>query len=328
MALRVVLTAGVTLVLPHMPTVFGSGCRLEGQACVCATDTGQEWDLSALGRGEFVMRGPSTGCAICVGDWVYSFDLCRNVAVPQALGCNPTMQTAMVRLDEYSIPTSRECQLMGPDVSSGQLLVSSLSGNSEGLELTYSYLARTVRLSLICDTSAAGSVPDRIEMGGDAIQAVWRTPAGCSGGFVGWLIIIFFLSGICVYLLCGIGWAKFNDSKVPIAEAHPHTGYWRMLPALVSDGVTYTRAKVSSGLAGRRSIENSSSEPIIDSPTSLVPRKEKKGKKKNEKKKHKRTSSNMPKPRPVMDEHDAHGLATVSQRALDIDSKMGVVSRE
>jgi hypothetical protein len=145
-----------TVLLAFVPVItLASDCSLIDDVCICEDDAGQQWDLSPLEastRGEqggFVARGVTTGCSICQGDWVYHFDFCANVAVPQALGCTAATQTSMVRLDEYTIPTSRTCEIMGPDLNAnGNLLVSQLSGVSSGVEITWSHLQRTFRLSV------------------------------------------------------------------------------------------------------------------------------------------------------------------------------------
>ena len=276
-------------------------------------------------------HGPSTCCAICVGDWVYTFDVCRNIAVPQALGCSPNMRASMVRLDEYSVPTSRECQLMGPDVEgAGLLLVSALTGAEEGLELTYSHLQRTARLSLICDAATVGSVPQRLEMGGDVIQAVWRTPAGCAGGIVGWLIVTFLVAASAVYVGAGIGWAKYTDKSVPLAEAHPHTEYWKMVPGLVSDGVTFSKAVMCTrGSPDHLRSLTEKPLPTRDSPPKIPRVKDKKAKDKKSKKDCSSKKPRLSKPRPpIPDDELELRSASVSQRALDIDSRTGAAGRE
>ena len=137
--------------------------------------------------------GPIDGCTACVGNWNYHFDICRNVQIPTAIGCTSGTTRTAYRIDEYATPSSRWCEYMGPDAqSSDGLLVSALTGNRQGLMLTYTYLSRNMRVNLICDRGASlSSVPEPVEMGGNVIEIDWRTPVTCNGaGNTGWLIVI------------------------------------------------------------------------------------------------------------------------------------------
>ena len=55
-------------------------------------------------------------------------NICTNVDVPTSIGCTPSANTAAYRIDAYSTPTSRSCELLGPDVvGNGQLGVQALA---------------------------------------------------------------------------------------------------------------------------------------------------------------------------------------------------------
>lgn len=159
--------------------VNAAGCRLDDGLCICEDNGGTIWDVTALGVGDKVVKGPADGCTICVGEWNYHWDICGNVDVPDALGCSSTALASAYRVDEYTTPTSRSCELLGPDVEgSGTLGVAALTGRQQGVQLTYTYLQRALRLNLICD-SASMPNPDPVEMGGSVIDMQWRTAAVC-----------------------------------------------------------------------------------------------------------------------------------------------------
>ena len=304
-------------------TVAASGCSSEGGACVCEDDDGNAWDVSELSgsglreptTGTSTLQGPTTGCSICVGSWNYHWDICANIAVPQALGCSTTFATAAIRLDEFSTPTSRECEYLGPDVSgAGSPDVARLSGEAgDGLSLAYSYQSRSFTVNLLCG-GASGSQAEPVAMGGNSIEVTWETPVACTGGSGwGWLTII--LTGVAagVYVGGGIGYAKRNEPALSLAEAHPHTEQWRQLPGLVSDGVLFTRSELSSrfdflsflapaggaysDLQGRGAAKAAAREPS-DRQELLAAGDEEKGDAGGGKRTKKRSSKRSPKPKP------------------------------
>jgi hypothetical protein len=152
----------------------GQGCSLVNGNCICSDAGGNEWDVTELDFSAHQTRGPSDGCTTCTGQWNYHFDICRNVDVPQAIGCTPAGQTRMAyRIDEFAgTPTSRICEYLGPDVASGDnLQVNSLTGRLQGVALTYTYLARSMRVNLICRSNAPlDSIPSPVEVGGNLID--------------------------------------------------------------------------------------------------------------------------------------------------------------
>eukprot|EP01048_Picozoa_sp_COSAG05_P022951 COSAG05_NODE_4779_length_1376_cov_1.377447_1_plen_211_part_10 len=142
---------GSTCILRLLPgaATETSGCRLDDGLCICEDNGGTIWDVTALGVGDKVAKGPADGCTICVGEWNYHLDICGNVGVPDALGCSSTALASAYRVDEYTTPTSRSCELLGPDVEgSGTLGVAALTGRQQGVQLTYTYLQRALRLNL------------------------------------------------------------------------------------------------------------------------------------------------------------------------------------
>ena len=167
--------------------------------------------------------GPIDGCTACVGNWNYHFDICRNVQIPTAIGCTSGTTRTAYRIDEYATPSSRWCEYMGPDAqSSDGLLVSALTGNRQGLMLTYTYLSRNMRVNLICDRGASlSSVPEPVEMGGNVIEIDWRTPVTCNGaGNTGWLIVILTSTalGVCAPPLPSLP-LRACASRCPRAES-------------------------------------------------------------------------------------------------------------
>ena len=187
------LAAALGAQLPP-PARAAQGCSMVGDLCICQDAGGNEWDVSQLSFGDHDTKGPIDGCTACVGNWNYHFDICRNVQIPTAIGCTSGTTRTAYRIDEYATPSSRWCEYMGPDAqSSDGLLVSALTGNRQGLMLTYTYLSRNMRVNLICDRGASlSSVPEPVEMGGNVIEIDWRTPVTCNGagGNTGWLIVI------------------------------------------------------------------------------------------------------------------------------------------
>ena len=186
------LAAALAAQLPP-PARAAQGCSMVGDLCMCQDAGGNEWDVSELSFGDHDTKGPIDGCTACVGNWNYHFDICRNVQIPTAIGCTSGTTRTAYRIDEYATPSSRWCEYMGPDAqSSDGLLVSALTGNRQGLMLTYTYLSRNMRVNLICDRGASlSSVPEPVEMGGNVIEIDWRTPVTCNGaGNTGWLIVI------------------------------------------------------------------------------------------------------------------------------------------
>lgn len=127
------------------------GCLLEDDRCICKDALGTEWDLTDFNE-EFGTEGDTTGCSICVPPYNYIARVCNNVSVPQSLGCVTTANTAMYRIDSFAgTPTSRSCEVLGPDVEGTGALGVVGRPDEDGVVLTYSYLTRTVTLEIVCD---------------------------------------------------------------------------------------------------------------------------------------------------------------------------------
>ena len=159
---------------PHAVPGQAQGCSDAGGGCICTDAAGNSWDVSKLDVSNHEATGPTDGCLQCSGEWNYHFDFCKNVDIPQSIGCSPAGETRLAyRIDEFTTPTSRFCEYLGPDVASDteNILVGELTGQTEGIQLTYTYLSRSLRVNLICDPSApADSVPQPVAVGGNLVD--------------------------------------------------------------------------------------------------------------------------------------------------------------
>lgn len=91
----------------------------------------------------------------------------------------------------------------------------------------------------------------------------WRTPAACSGGGIGWTIVVLISVAAGLYVGGGIGYTRYENghwdaSDGKILAAHPHWKYWQELPDLVRDGIFFTKHVISRGAVGGKNVDSSS----------------------------------------------------------------------
>ena len=144
---------------------------------------------------------------------------------------------------------------MGPDVEgTGALGVVALSGDEEGVALSYTYLSRTVTLELVCDDASTAPAPDEADGSGNAVTIRWLSKEICQGGELsaGTLFCngFFVLGGL--YLFGGTAYNRSQPrggvrAPPPIVEDVPNIDMWRQLPGLVSAGIQFTITTVSGG---------------------------------------------------------------------------------
>ena len=92
----------------------------------------------------------------------------------------------------------------------------------------------------------------------------WPTAAACSGGMIGWYIVIFTGVAAGLYVGGGIGYGKRENPNADIASAHPHVHHWQQLPGLVADGVYVTRLQLSTHITALSFLAPSEHEMLGD----------------------------------------------------------------
>ena len=71
-------------------------------------------------------------------------------------------------------------------------------------------------------------------------------PTNGSSGSKGWSFVFLVLAGAVLYLAVGIGINKYKFGLEGI-ETVPHISFWRQVPGLVKDGVTFSVAQSKQG---------------------------------------------------------------------------------
>jgi hypothetical protein len=102
-------------------------------------------------------------------------------------------------------------------------------------------------------------------------SVIWPTKYACPNGSFGpgltggwkFILVVAFLAAF--YVGGGIGFNVMRLKLDPGFDAHPHIHYWRMLPGLVTDGVSFTTQKIKE-LTSRKdgSMVESQYQPVAD----------------------------------------------------------------
>jgi hypothetical protein len=222
-------------------------CTREGSRCLCEDDTGTVWDLTALADdAEHQTDGP----AASAGEWEYSFKFCDNI-VPVDTPCanSQISETRAYRVSQGS--TLQTCQQLGPaeGITSGMTPVSL----QNGLSLRFLWLTRGLTVNLICDPTLRGqdTEPDRA-VGTELATIEWTTFYVCAahqnaGLSMGGLILILSSVATVLYLGGGVAYNR-NKGHSGVENLVPQYEQWSQLPALVADGVWFTRVTLSQNI--------------------------------------------------------------------------------
>lgn len=280
----------------HARQALAQPCTVSGK---CTDSSGKVWDLSPIGAEQ------TTSPVKPDDTWnTYSLQIYGNLdPVPPAclnagrLGTN----AAVYNID----PSSNDCSQIGPDMNA-PLTQPTLTTSSAGLVFTYKYLDDTTGqnslvLTLACGSDAGKPGPvTAVDQGGGWIYtSTWPTKYACkdgqkpgdafdndiaAAGTFGVVVLVLFFVGGAMY--AGGGWFYNHRTKgYGGSEALPHIEFWRTIPGLVADGVTFTRqtvsAKMQGGEAGgaQHTATASEAEASGDEPTPTSGKKKKKPKK-------------------------------------------------
>eukprot|EP01043_Picozoa_sp_COSAG02_P040589 COSAG02_NODE_3297_length_6992_cov_9.176556_3_plen_169_part_00 len=124
-------------------------------------------------------------------------------------------------------------------------------------------ISRSLTVNLLCNGEDLPA-PEPGATGGADVILNWPTAAACSGGMIGWYIVIFTGVAAGLYVGGGIGYGKRENPNADIASAHPHVHHWQQLPGLVADGVYVTRLQLSTHITALSFLAPSEHEMLGD----------------------------------------------------------------
>lgn len=237
---------GLLTIFCSLHCAAGSCEEVDGK-CICTSTAGVEWDVTSIQSNNIQTTGDTMpGCTLCTGDWTYNFAICGNALQQIGTGCLSTQTRNAYRVDES---VSQRCEYMGQDATTGDPLTVTDLTDVDGISIAYTDTVRTMTVNLRCETPYA-LAPEPLPQGSGSnnIVLTWYTDAVClASGGNGWLIVILMSVAAGIYVGGGIGYVKRQSPDAPIAlDSHPHIEYWRQVPGLVSDGIYFSRVKLSS----------------------------------------------------------------------------------